>query len=77
MFYFCKRYQNSNNHEAINSNLVDLCVGPYLNKSIPSYLKTSSQLYMEQYILVVRPKETSITEYFELPYRPFHWTVSN
>merc|ERR1719215_423736 len=61
--------------EAIISNLVDLCVGPYLNISIPSFFMTSSQLYKEQFILVVRPKETSFSRYFELPYRPFHWTV--
>ena len=60
---------------ALNLNLIDLCIGPYINESLPSSLPSSTELYKEHFILVVRPKKSSIKEYFLMPYRPFHWKV--
>eukprot|EP00816_Leptocylindrus_hargravesii_P008624 CAMPEP_0196826896 /NCGR_PEP_ID=MMETSP1362-20130617/93853_1 /TAXON_ID=163516 /ORGANISM="Leptocylindrus danicus, Strain CCMP1856" /LENGTH=1879 /DNA_ID=CAMNT_0042207495 /DNA_START=399 /DNA_END=6037 /DNA_ORIENTATION=- len=56
---------------ALEYNLLDICVGPYKAESLPPSLKSSTALYKEEYVLVVGKTEPSFMDTLTLPFRPF------
>ena len=53
-----------------SSSFLKFLKGPYKNSTFPPGTKSIKGLYTEEYILVVRKRRISISEYLRIPFAP-------